>query len=177
MSLRKVSPKIFRLAGIRTLPYLCDMGDISSSRSSKIYVIHILAVFILTTHYPSGRTWSNILKFVWLCVFSIKTGTRRIMRPDELPFVVHRSRRISKESSSKRKIRLVPVFMLEAHNQTNYKCLSKFVQRDIASSSIKASIHHFIFNHLFRVSYEPTQWPVGLLAQLPRALHWQKLRI
>ena len=36
-----------------------------------------------------------------LCVSSIKTGTRRIMRPDELPFVVRRSRRISKESSSR----------------------------------------------------------------------------
>ena len=87
---------------------------------------------------------------------STKTGTRRIMRPDELLFVVCRSRRIAKESSSKRTIRLVPVFMLETHNQTNYKCLPKFVQTDISSSSIKATIHHFISNHLFRVSYEPT---------------------
>ena len=99
------------------------------------------------------------------------------MRPDELLFVVRRSRRIAKESSSKRTIRLVPVFMLETHNQTNYKCFTKLVQTDISSSSIKATIHHFISNHLFRVSYEPTHWPVGLFAQLPRALHWQKLRI
>ena len=56
-----------------------------------------------------------------LCVSSIKTGTRRIMRPDELPFVVRRSRRISKESSSRRIMRLVPVFIRETHNQTNYK--------------------------------------------------------
>ena len=54
-----------------------------------------------------------------LCVSSIKTGTRRIMRPDELPFVVRRSRRISKESSSRGIMRLVPVFILETHNQTN----------------------------------------------------------
>ena len=37
-----------------------------------------------------------------LCVSSIKTGTRCIMRSDELPFVVRRSRRISKERSSRR---------------------------------------------------------------------------
>ena len=46
-----------------------------------------------------------------LYVSSIKTGTRRIMLPDELPFVVRRSRRISKESSSRRIMRLVPVFV------------------------------------------------------------------
>ena len=55
------------------------------------------------------------------------------MRPDELPFVVRRSRRTSKESSSRRIMRLVPVFILETHNQTNYKCLPKFVQSDNAS--------------------------------------------
>ena len=54
--------------------------------------------------------------------------------PDELPFVVRRSRRISKESSSRRIMRLVPVFILETHNQTNYKYLRKFVQTDNASS-------------------------------------------
>ena len=42
------------------------------------------------------------------------------MLPDELPFVVRRSRRISKESSSRRIMCLVPVFILETHNQTNY---------------------------------------------------------
>ena len=50
------------------------------------------------------------------------------MRADELPFVVRPSRRISKESSSRRIMRLVPVFILETHNQTNYKSLPKFVQ-------------------------------------------------
>ena len=62
------------------------------------------------------------------------------MRPDELPFVVRRSRRISKESSSRRIMGLVPVFILETHNQRNYKCLPKFVQSDNASSSIKTAI-------------------------------------
>ena len=37
------------------------------------------------------------LPFVWLCVSSIKTDTRRIMRLDELSLVVRRSRRISKD--------------------------------------------------------------------------------
>ena len=68
-----------------------------------------------------------------LCVSSIKTSTRRIRCPDELPFVVRPSRRISKESSSRRIMRLVPVFILETHNQTNLKSLPKFVQSDNAS--------------------------------------------
>ena len=59
------------------------------------------------------------------------------MRLDELPFVVLRSRRISKESSSRRVMCLVPVLILEMYNLTNYKCLPKFVRSDNASSSIK----------------------------------------
>ena len=51
----------------------------------------------------------------------------------KLPFVVRLSRRILKERSSRRMMRLVPVFILETHNQTNYKCLLKFVQMDNAS--------------------------------------------
>ena len=51
----------------------------------------------------------------------------------KLPFVVRRSRRISKQSSSRRMMRLVPVFILETHNQTDYKCLLKFIQMDNAS--------------------------------------------
>ena len=58
---------------------------------------------------------------------------RRIMCADELSFVVRRSRRITKDSSSRRIIRLVPVFILKTHNQTNYRCLPKFVQTDNAS--------------------------------------------
>ena len=68
-----------------------------------------------------------------LCVSGIKTSTRRIMRPDELPFVVRRSRRSPRETSSRRIMRVVPVFILETHNQTSYKCLPKFVQTDNAS--------------------------------------------
>ena len=90
-------------------------------------------LFILRTHYPSWRTWANILLFVCLCVSSTKTGTRRIMSPDELPFLKRRSRRISKESSPRRIMPLVPVFIPETHNQTNYECLPKFVQTNNSS--------------------------------------------
>ena len=75
----------------------------------------------------------NHLQFVWLCVSSIKTGARRIMRLDELPLVVRRSRRISKDSSSGCIPRLVSVFILDTQNQTNYKCFPKLVQTDSAS--------------------------------------------
>ena len=63
--------------------------------------------------------WTNLgkdLKFVWLCVSSIKMGTRRIMRLDELSFEIRLERRTTKGSSSGRIMRLVPVFILETHN-------------------------------------------------------------
>ena len=46
--------------------------------------------------------------------------------------LARRLRRTSKDSSPKRIIRLVPAFILETNNQTNYKCLPKFVQTDNA---------------------------------------------
>ena len=73
------------------------------------------------------------LKCVWLCVSNIKTGTRRIMRLDELSFEIRLEGRTTKGSSSGRIMRLVPVFILETHNQTNFKSLPKFVQSDNAS--------------------------------------------
>ena len=75
------------------------------------------------------------------------------MRPDELPFVVRPSRRISKESSSRRIMRLVPVFILETHNQTNFKSLPKFVQSDNASSSIKTAKINDKIHSLHKLGY------------------------
>ena len=69
---------------------------------------------------------------VWT-ILTMNVGLVVIMRPDELPFVVRCSRRISKESSSRRTMRIEPVFILETHKQTNYKCFPKFVQSDNAS--------------------------------------------
>ena len=103
-----------------------------------------MAVFILEDILS---VWTNLdkhLLFVWLFVCSIKTGTRRIIRMDELLSVVRRSRRITEDSSSRRIMRLVPVFILQTHNQTNNKCLPKFVQTDNASSSIKKAIIEYL---------------------------------
>ena len=61
----------------------------SSRATLSVSCVFTMAVFILRTHYLSGRTWANILQLVWLRVSIIKTGTRhiylRIMCPDELP--------------------------------------------------------------------------------------------
>ena len=98
-----------------------------------------MAVFILE---DALSVWTNLGKHLLLdalCVSSVKTGTRRIMRLDELSFVVRLERRTTEDSSSRRIMRLVPVFILETHNASNNKCLPKFVQTDNASSSIKTA--------------------------------------
>ena len=63
-----------------------------------------------------------------------------IIRLDELSSVVRRSRRTMEDSSSRHIISLLPVFILETHNQTNNECLPKFVLTDNASASIKIAI-------------------------------------
>ena len=108
-----------------------------------VCLLLLLAVFILE---DALSVWTNLgkhLLLVWLVVSSIKTGTRRIIRLDKLFSVVRRSRRITEDNSSRRIMRLVPVFILETNNQTNNKCLPKFVQTDNASSSIKTAIVTF----------------------------------
>ena len=61
------------------------------------------------------------------------------MRLEELLFVVRRSRRLSKESSSRLITLQVPVFILEKHNQTIYKMLAQVPPDGSASSSIKTA--------------------------------------
>ena len=79
-----------------------------------------MAVFILRTHYPTGRTWANI------CSSSgYASQVLRIMRLEELSFEIRLERRTTKGSSSGRITRLVPVFILETHNQTNYKIFAQ----------------------------------------------------
>jgi len=83
--------------------------------------------------------WTNLGKhlfFVWLFVSSMKTGSRRIMGLDELSFEIRLERRTKRDSSSRRIIRLVPVFILKTHNETNYKCLPKFVRTSGEATSI-----------------------------------------
>ncbi len=87
-----------------------------------------MAVFILQTSYPSRRVSAKILLLVWLGVSSIKTGTRRVTRLDELLFEMCLERRITKGSSSSvssRVTRLVPVFILETHNQTSNRIFAE----------------------------------------------------
>ena len=55
---------------------------------------------------------------------AVKTGIRCIMRLDELSFEIRLERRTTKGSSSGRIMRLVPAFILETHNQTNYDTAS-----------------------------------------------------
>ena len=70
----------------------------------------------------------------------------RIIRLDKLFSVVRRSRRITEDNSSRRIMRLVPVFILETDNQTSNKY--KFFQTDNASSTIKTAIHSsFLARH------------------------------
>ena len=95
-----------------------------------------MAVFILE---DALSVWTNLGKhslFVRLCVSGIKTGTRRIMRQDELSFIVRLERRTTENSSSRRIMRLVPVFILDTNNQTNNKA-------HVAHVDVISSFHQF----------------------------------
>ena len=85
------------------------------------YFDNVMTKFIVNGRcYTRGRVTrtklGKHLQPVWLCVSSIKTGTRRLKR------------RTTKYNTSRRVTRLVPVFILETYNQTGYKCLPNFVQ-------------------------------------------------
>ena len=104
--------------------------------------------FMITSKWPflyqktHKSVWTNLGKhslFVWLCVCSVKTGTRRVIRVEELSSAVRLERCTTEDNSSRRIMRLLPVFTLHTNNQTNNECLSKFVQTDNASSSIKTA--------------------------------------
>ena len=99
----------------------------------------LMAVFILEDALSVWKNLGTHSLFVWLFVSSVKTGTRRIIRLDELSSVVRLQRCATEDSSSRRIMRLVPVFTLETNNQTNNECLPKFVQTDNTSCSIKTT--------------------------------------
>lgn len=86
-----------------------------------------------------------------LCISSIKTCSRSIIRLDERSFVVRRSSCTTKGSLSRRMTRLVPVFVLERHKQTNNKWLPKLVQTDNVSSSIKTASR--LLNEVFCLQF------------------------
>ena len=58
------------------------------SHAARKLVWYSSAVFILEDALSVWMKWSKLLLFVWQCVSSTKTGTRRIARLDEIPFVV-----------------------------------------------------------------------------------------
>ena len=69
----------------------------------------LMAVFILG---DALSVWTNLGKHSLFVSSVKKTGTRRIIRPDELSSVVRHSSRTTEDSSSRRIMRLVPVFTL-----------------------------------------------------------------
>ena len=96
----------------------------------------------------------TLLRFSWTTFVetAVKTGTRRITSQDELSSAVRLERRTTEDSSSSRIMRLVPVFILETHNQTNNNCSPKFVQTNNASSSMKLRIGSCLACvHVYRV--------------------------
>ena len=77
--------------------------------------------------------------FVWLFVSSIKIGTRSIIRVDEQSSIVCRSRQTMEDSWSRCIMRLVPVSILEMHNQMYNLTDTLSIWTDYASSSIKTA--------------------------------------
>ena len=67
-------------------------------------------------------------------------------------------RRTTEDSSSGRRMRLVPVFTLETNNQTNNECLPKFVQTHNASSSINGQCNQQHFYARNQTNLIQTQW-------------------
>ena len=111
----------------------------ASSLAQTSHTIHvsrfkIMAVFILG---DAVSILTNLGKHLSL-VSSKKTGTRRIIRLDELSSVV-RLEQSTTEDSLRQIMLLTPVFTRETNNQTNNECLPKFVQTDNASSSVKTT--------------------------------------
>ena len=66
------------------------------------------------------------------------------MRPDELSFEIRLERRTTKGSSSGRIMRLVPVFILEMHNQMNYRMFAKVRPDKLSVLSIRSMSKAFI---------------------------------
>ena len=79
------------------------------------YEFHLKAVFILRTHYPSGRTWANIY-----CSSGDASRVQRRVQDALFVWTNYLS-----GSSSGRIMSLVPVFMLETRNQTSYKIFAQ----------------------------------------------------
>ena len=107
---------------------------------NSVHCEETIGRFILGNALPVQMNLGKHSFFVWLFVFSLKTGTRRIIRLDEIGYLLLCDLNYARpweDGSSTGIMRLVPVFTLEKNNQTNNECLPKFVQTDIAPSGIK----------------------------------------
>ena len=65
------------------------------------------------------------------------------MRLYELFFVVRRSRRNSKDGLSRRKMRLMPVFILQTHNQKELKMFAQVPPDGECVLSVKTARMHY----------------------------------
>ena len=81
-----------------------------------------MPVFILDTHNKTHNKWPSLYQ---------RTHHPRLV---ELVQTF-----VTEDSSSRRIIRLVPVFTLETNDQADNECLPKLVQTDNAYSSIKTA--------------------------------------
>ena len=99
-----------------------QVGTADGKKKKLFVIIWSRHLSNLTSVEKTCSDWLFILEDAWQAFI-----VRQLSR------VVRRSSRISKDSSSRRIIRLVSVFILKTHNQTNYKCLPKFVRTDNAS--------------------------------------------
>ena len=83
--------------------YYCFHGNYQTVNASRNGENFIVTVFILENALSVGTNLGKHSLFVWLFVSSVKTGTRRIIRPDELSSAVRRSSCTTEDSSSQRR--------------------------------------------------------------------------
>ena len=128
-----VSTGIHSIGAIRTMPALFtnpQRPEIEKKNSCEI------GPGLVNYTKDALSVWRNLGKhFVLRLVMRLqyKDGHKTHYASRRTTFGERRSRRASKESSSRRLMHLEPVFILKTHNQTNYKCLPKFLQTDKAS--------------------------------------------
>ena len=92
---------------------------------NSVHCEETIGCFILGDALPVRMNLGKHSFFVWSFVFSLKTGTRRIIRSDEIGYLLLcdlNYARPCEDGSSRGIMRLVPVLTLERNNQTNGYC-------------------------------------------------------
>ena len=110
------------------------------SSGGSVIMFEVISIFMLQMNeWPFFYTRGSTIR---LDEVGQTFVVRLIMRQpivNELSSIVRLERRTMEDSSFRRIIRLEPIFILETDNQTNNKCLPKFVQIDNASFSTKTA--------------------------------------